>query len=93
VESVIPKEPQLFQNYPNPLNASTTITFAFPTSQNVTIKVYDSLGREVEILLNEKLASGSYTLKWIPQNLPSGTYFIRIKTEEFVRTAKAILQK
>lgn len=91
--SAVPKTPQLFQIYPNPLHAGTTLAFAVPAPQEVTIKVYDTLGREVAILLNEKLVPGSYTLRWTPQNLPSGTYFIQIETEEFIETARAILQK
>ncbi|MCG3120651.1 MAG: hypothetical protein ALAOOOJD_03432 [bacterium] len=92
-EIAVPPTPRLVQIYPNPLHAGTTLAFAVSAPQAVTITVYDPLGREVALLLNEKLASGSYTLKWTPQNLPSGTYFIRIKTEEFIKTMKAILQK
>jgi hypothetical protein len=88
-----PQEPLLFQNYPNPFNASTILEFTLPKSQKVSIKVYDTLGRRKEILFNKKLAPGFYNLKWTPQNLPSGIYFIQIKTEEFIETKKAVLQK
>jgi|GEM_PF-1942894 len=93
VEITTSNTPQLLQNYPNPFNAGTTLTFTVPVLQEVSIKVYDLIGRVVEILLNEELSAGSHTLSWTPQNLPSGVYFIQIKMHGFVDTRKAVLQK
>jgi hypothetical protein len=88
-DRVNPRKPHLFQNYPNPFNAGTTLEFAVPKSQAVSIKIYDVLGREVENLFKGNLASGFHSLKWTPQNLASGAYFIQIRMEEFVEIRKA----
>ena len=92
-EVVISQQPRLFQIYPNPFNTSAALAFTLSRPQQVSIKIYDILGREVEILLNEERASGFHTLKWTPQDLPSGAYFIQIETEEFTETKKVVFQK
>jgi len=93
VEVATSPKPRLFQVYPNPFNAGTTLRFTVPAPQQVTIKAFDLLGREVAVLLNEKALSGFHTLQWTPENLPSGVYFIQIRIGKFVETRKAILQK
>ncbi len=83
----------LAQNYPNPFNPATTIEFSLPRSSEATLKIYDLLGREVATLVNERLHAGTFKTEWDAKNMPSGTYFYRIQTGDFVATKKLILMK
>ena len=83
----------LSQNYPNPFNPLTVINFKLPVKSQVILKVYDVLGKEVTVLVNEKLNAGSYEIDFNAKNLTSGTYFYRITAGEFVETKKMILIK
>jgi hypothetical protein len=71
----------LMQNFPNPFNPSTTITYQLPTDSRVTLKVYDVLGREVVTLVNEGRPAGYHDVRWdVPQSgIASGVYFYRIE--------------
>ncbi len=84
---------ELLQNYPNPFNPVTTIKYAIPKMSNVTIKVYDILGRKVATLVNEKKLPGIYEVKFNGKDLSSGVYFFRIKAGDFVGTKKMLLLK
>jgi len=85
---------ELEQNYPNPFNPSTTIRFSLPTSQVVTLKVYDMLGREVATLVNgERLGAGNYAYQFIANGLASGTYIYRLQAGSFVEAKKMTLVK
>lgn len=89
---------KLDQNYPNPFNPSTQIKFSIPSNNLVTIKVYNLLGKEIVILLNEELPTGEYTVDWEARDendnsLPSGIYFIKITAGIFNKTIKAVLLK
>lgn len=90
---VIPNKYQLFQNYPNPFNPTTTIRFSVPLSGNITMKIYDILGREVKTLLNEYKQSGTYEISFDGSRLASGVYFYQIKTGAFIQTKKMLLIK
>ncbi|RPI62554.1 MAG: T9SS C-terminal target domain-containing protein [Ignavibacteriales bacterium] len=83
----------LDQNYPNPFNPSTKIKYSLPVSGCVSLKVYDILGKEVTMLVNEEKTIGTYELNWNPTNLPSGVYFYRLQAGSFVQTRKMILLK
>jgi photosystem II stability/assembly factor-like uncharacterized protein len=83
----------LDQNYPNPFNPSTTINYSLPSNEYVTLKVYNLLGEEVAILVNEEKPQGTYELKWNAPNLPSGIYFYKLQAGNFVETKKMILLK
>jgi hypothetical protein len=92
----IPASPTSFsleQNYPNPFNPSTTIKYQLPESGEVTLAVYDLLGRQVAVLVSEKLAAGRYSREWNPSNIPSGVYFCRLNAGSFSQTRKIILMK
>jgi hypothetical protein len=85
-------------SYPSPFNSKSTIRFTIPEQTNVKLKVYNSIGKEIEILLEDKLLPGEYTVHWDDQDkynnsLPSGVYFINLQTEELVKTIKTILLK
>jgi hypothetical protein len=88
-----PENYELYQNYPNPFNPTTTIRFTIPHRSNVTLKVYDMLGKEIATLVDEEKNPGSYEVKFDASNLPSGVYFYKIKAGEFTQTKKMILMK
>jgi hypothetical protein len=81
----------LQQNYPNPFNPSTTIKFELPTSSVVRLSVYDVLGREVSVLVNERREAGFHEVKFDGSGLSSGVYFYRIQAGNFVETKKLVL--
>jgi len=88
-----PKEFELQQNYPNPFNPSTKIRFAIPEFRFTTLKVYDVLGREVLILVNEEKPAGNYEIEFHAFSLSSGIYFYKLQSGEFTETKKMILLK
>lgn len=76
----LPKEIALDQNYPNPFNPSTSIRFALPESETVTLRVYDTLGRPVATLLNQKpYTAGTHTVSFDGTGLASGVYLYRLE--------------
>ena len=81
----------LGQNYPNPFNPTTTITFTLPEKSFVTLKIYDTLGREVSKLLSEEMLPGTYSRQWNALGVPSGVYFYRFQANSFSETKKLIL--
>lgn len=89
----IPSNFSLFQNYPNPFNPSTNIRYQISNSKFVSLKVFDILGKEIEILVNEKQSPGTYEVNWNASQYPSGVYFYRLETEGFTDTKKMILLK
>ena len=88
-----PKEYKLYSNYPNPFNPTTVIKFGIPKNSSVKLIVYDILGREVAILVNEKLNAGLYECIFDGTGLTSGVYFYRIKAGEFIETKKMLMIK
>jgi 1,4-alpha-glucan branching enzyme len=99
--SEMPSEFKLLQNYPNPFNPSTNINYQLPADKYVSLKVFDILGREVATLVNEFKKTGSYSVEWNGNNLPSGVYFYRLvassneplQTKSYTETKKMILMK
>ena len=89
----LPTEFALEQNYPNPFNPTTTISYSIQELSFVTLKIYDVLGSEVAILVNNKKPAGNYEVEFDATGLPSGTYFYRIQAGNFVETKKMILLK
>jgi hypothetical protein len=84
----------LNQNYPNPFNPTTQISFTLPQAQQVTLKVYDMLGREVATLANrEMFSSGMSTLNFNASNLSSGLYIYRLTAGNVAVTRKMTLIK
>lgn len=83
----------LEQNYPNPFNPSTNIAFSLPRAERVTLKVFDLLGKEIATLVDEKLATGHYEVRWNAGGVESGTYFYQLRAGEFAATKKLILMK
>lgn len=89
----IPTTFVLEQNYPNPFNPTTTIGFKIHSSENVSLKVYDLLGREVRTLMNERLPAGSYETTLDGSGLATGIYFYRLDAGGVVQTRKMLLLK
>ena len=89
----LPATFQLFQNYPNPFNPTTTIEFSLPERSFVKLTIYNTLGQEVEVLVNEEKQAGTHRIQFNASNLPSGIYFYRLETSKFVETKKMILIK
>ena len=86
----------LYQNYPNPFNPNTVISYKLPATSNVSLKVYDVLGNEIAILLNEERPAGEYEIEFnVAQlfNMSSGIYFYQLKTGSFVQTKKMVYLK
>jgi len=83
----------LEQNYPNPFNPATTIRYSITHTTNVTLKVFDMLGREVQTLVNAQQAPGQYSITLNAQNLGSGVYFYRLNAGTFTETKKLMLLK
>ena len=85
----------LSQNYPNPFNPSTKIKFEIPSGagDNVILTIYDALGREVSVLVNENLKPGIYETEFNAQELPSGIFFYKLSAGDFTDTRKMILLK
>jgi hypothetical protein len=90
---VIPKEYLLSQNYPNPFNSSSIIKYSIPKSSQVSLKIFNTLGEELETLVNEERPVGSYEVNWNAGNLPSGVYFYSLQAGDFVQARKMILLK
>jgi len=81
------------KNYPNPFNPETTISYTLKSASNVTITVYDRLGREVAVLLDGSQSEGDHTISFNASNLPSGVYFYRVKTPDKTEVQKMVLAK
>lgn len=89
----IPGKYLLMQNFPNPFNPATTIRFNIPKSSFVTIKVYDVLGNEIAVLVNENLNPNNYEVNWNANGFASGVYFYELVTNDFTDVKKMILVK
>jgi hypothetical protein len=93
ISSEIPSKFSLSQNYPNPFNPKTNIKFNIATLGDVKIVIYDVVGREVQIIVNEKLQPGTYEVTFNGSNLASGIYFYKFTAGEFASTKKMLMIK
>ena len=89
----IPLDYSLYDPYPNPFNAQTTIQITLPIKDIMIVKVYDVNGSELKTLVHSIFDSGTHTIKWDAGDLPSGIYFIRMQSRNFVDTKKVSLIK
>jgi hypothetical protein len=92
-EGQVPGHFILLQNYPNPFNPNTTIKFELPRTSQVNLAVYDILGREVSVLVNERKDAGAYEVKFDGSHFANGVYIYRIRAGEFVQTKRLMLLK
>ena len=95
IEAVVesPTKFSLEQNYPNPFNPVTSIKYVVGSLQNVTLKVYDILGNEIETLVNEEKPAGTYEVEFDGSGFPSGVYFYKLEAGNFIETRKMVLIK
>ncbi|MDP4197002.1 MAG: YCF48-related protein [Bacteroidota bacterium] len=87
----IPKNYYLSQNYPNPFNPSTTIQYTLAKPGYVSLEVYDVLGRLINIIFNKYQTEGDYKINWSAKDLPSGIYFYKLRSGEYIETKKMLL--
>jgi hypothetical protein len=83
----------LSQNFPNPFNPSTKISWQLPVGSQQTLKIYDVLGNEIMTLIDEYKPAGRYEIEFNASTLPSGVYFYQLKAGSFVKTKKMLLLK
>jgi hypothetical protein len=88
---LMPNVAQLLQNYPNPCNPTTTISYLLSANSFVSLKIYDVLGNEMGVLVNDLKPAGRHTAILNAQNLASGVYFYRLQAGTFVETKKLLL--
>jgi len=89
----VPFRYALTQNYPNPFNPETTIEYTLEKKEQVNLKVYDLLGRELAVLVNEVQEAGSRRVRFAAGELPAGVYFYTLRAGDFVQTKKMCLLK
>lgn len=94
ISNLIPDDIKLFQNYPNPFNPVTNIEYQLAITANVKVSIFNVLGKEVAVLVNEKQTPGTYSLKWDASNFSSGIYFYNLQINgNLLDTKKLILIK
>ena len=84
---------QLNENYPNPFNPVTNISFNIPLASNVSLKVFDITGKEVSVLVNEFKIPGTYSIQFDASALSSGVYFYRLTAGNYISTKRMLLIK
>ena len=89
----LPTDFILHGNYPNPFNASTTIEYDLKENREIALSIFDVDGSEVEVIVSDYQFAGEHSIVWNSQNIPSGIYFIRLSSIDFIQTRKAILLK
>ncbi len=92
-DGVLPAAYALQQNYPNPFNPATVIRFSVAAKQAASLQIFDITGRLVATIINEPFAPGEHEVTWQAGHLPSGTYFMQMKSGDFVKTRKMVLLK
>ncbi|MBA7576211.1 hypothetical protein ES708_18050 [subsurface metagenome] len=93
VEEDQPKADSLLQNYPNPFNEATTIQYNLPENSKVSLDIYNLSGQKVKTLVDKVQEPGNYIVNFNANNLPSGIYFSRLKTQHGIKTEKMMLVK
>ncbi len=89
----IPLEHALCQNYPNPFNPNTTIKFYLSSSSEVSLEIFDMLGRQIAALVHEELGPGEHSVTWSASGYPSGIYFYHLSTDNYSATKRLVLLK
>jgi len=93
VANIIPAQFELMQNYPNPFNPSTLIGYNLPVSSNVSLKIFDIIGKEIAVLVNEYQAPGVYEIEFNGAGLSNGVYIYKINAGSFFAVKKLLLIK
>ncbi|MCY7361724.1 MAG: phospholipase D-like domain-containing protein, partial [Ignavibacteria bacterium] len=93
ISTEIPADFVLSQNYPNPFNPKTVINYEIPNANIVKLTVYNTLGKQVTELVNERQSAGTYKVSFDVGNMTSGVYFYKLEVGNFVETKRMILVK
>lgn len=93
ISSTVPEKFSLYNNYPNPFNPVTVIKFDIVKSQNVKLRVFNMLGEEITVLVDQNLTPGSYSVDFNAGSYSSGMYFYRLETQGFSDTKRMVLVK
>lgn len=93
ISAEVPGKYLLTQNYPNPFNPETKISFSVPENSFISLKVFNSAGKEVSELVNENISRGSYDVSFNASSLPSGVYYYKLTSQNFSETRKMMLIK
>ena len=88
-----PNNYMLFQNYPNPFNPNTKIKFSIAEYSDVTLSIYNALGKLVKRLVNKRLPAGNYETNWNAENYSTGVYFYTLRAGDFIETKKMVYLK
>jgi len=91
--SIVPNDFSLSNNYPNPFNPTTTILFSLPRSSNVSLKIYNILGKHVATLVDGTFVAGVHSVEWNASEYANGIYFYSIEAGSFEQTKKLLLMK
>ena len=83
----------LYPNYPNPFNPATQIRYDLPEAGKVTLTIYNSLGQEIDRLVNSRQAAGSYSVNWDAEGFASGLYYYKLEAGSFDQVRKMVLLK
>ena len=89
----VPAQFTLAQNYPNPFNPTTNIQFSIPEAGNVRITVYDTIGREVAVLIDREMSAGTHEVTFDAANMSTGIYLYKMQSNDFVTVKKMMLMK
>ena len=92
-DTELPTEVELAQNYPNPFNPQTTIDYSLPKASDISLVVYDMLGREVGVLVDGPQAAGRHTVRFDANHLPNGAYVYRLVAADKTITRTMVLLK
>lgn len=92
-ETSLPEDFRLEQNYPNPFNPATTISFSVPVEGVVSLKLYNFIGQEIDVLIDENLSAGNYSVIWNGEEKSSGVYLYKLQAAAFAETKKMLLLK
>ena len=91
VDETIPLRTELYTNYPNPFSGRTKIPFDVSSSSYVELAIFNATGQHVATLLEQTLSPGRYEVSWLPERLPSGIYFCRLKTGEVTHVQRLVV--
>ncbi|MGH7954364.1 MAG: T9SS type A sorting domain-containing protein, partial [Gloeomargaritales cyanobacterium] len=91
--SQTPEQIILWQNYPNPVNTTTTIRFQVLEEGAVTLKIYNAIGEEITTLVSGHLSNGDHQAQWNTQGLPEGVYYYSLQSGASIETKKILLIK
>lgn len=93
LSSEVPSKFELAQNFPNPFNPITKIKFTILKNSFVKLAIFNSLGKEIELIVNERLSAGTYEVGWNASEYQSGVYFYKLESGDFSETKKMVLIK